>query len=298
MSPVRFSARARRSVVGLLVIAIVTIAAACSTTGAMPDGRAAGDASGVANGSPSTAVVPPTVDRPEPAPRPTSVDDGTPDAVVASFTAAEAAEAYDLSLPLLAASDRAEAGELDGWTDRHAELWPIAGAEITDVSGDDTSATVTTRLRYHSRLDETIGLVPARAEGRWRVVREEGHWRIALADLEVRADVPDDRAAVDAAKAWSAAKQRCSATADQEYAGGLVGFPTVADALCGDPGELRTGAPQRLSEGPDADAFVAAFGPQVLTWSRVVAVDAPVVFRAVLAPVGDRWIVAGLLPPR
>jgi hypothetical protein len=35
-----------------------------------------------------------------------------------------------------------------------------------------------------------------------------------------------------------------------------------------------------------------------MSWARVVEVQAPVAFRAVLAPVDDRWIVTGLLPVR
>ena len=49
-------------------------------------------------------------------------------------------------------------------------------------------------------------------------------------------------------------------------------------------------------EAIDAAPFLAAFGPEASTWARVVTVTEPVPLRAVVAPIGQEWLVIGVLP--
>ena len=54
--------------------------------------------------------------------------------------------------------------------------------------------------------------------------------------------------------------------------------------------------PYRFSQA-DVESFIAAFGPDLAEWARIVAVDGPRGadggFFAVVAPVGDDWRVLG-----
>jgi hypothetical protein len=45
----------------------------------------------------------------------------------------------------------------------------------------------------------------------------------------------------------------------------------------------------------ESGPFVTAFGPETGSWARVVPVTAPVSLRAVVAPIGDEWVVVGVL---
>jgi hypothetical protein len=252
---------------------------------------------GDASSSP-TAPTPAAVgsNRGAPAPRPESIDDSSPEGAVAGFVAAEAAEAYDLSYGLLTAAERARAGSVDDWRDLHADEWPVAGGEVTGTRDGGDAVTVDVRMRYHSSLEETLGLVPARGDGHWKAVREGDRWRVAYEDLRVDAVYPADDTAPERVVAWAKARQACQP--GDQYGGGLVGFPALADRLCQQPGDVAAGKPAELDSGPDADRLVAAFGPEVLTWARVVPLSSPAdVLRAVVAPIGDRWTVIGVLDP-
>jgi hypothetical protein len=51
-----------------------------------------------------------------------------------------------------------------------------------------------------------------------------------------------------------------------------------------------------LPETAQDQPFLAAFGSAVHDWARVVRLDAPVRMDVVVAPVGERWLVVGVLP--
>jgi hypothetical protein len=66
--------------------------------------------------------------------------------------------------------------------------------------------------------------------------------------------------------------------------------------LCGTEGDVVIGQPLQLDE-LDAEPFRNLFGADVTTWARVVPVSDPVPMRAVVAPVGNQWLVMGVLAP-
>ena len=49
-----------------------------------------------------------------------------------------------------------------------------------------------------------------------------------------------------------------------------------------------------LEDAADAAPFLAAFGPEVGIWARVVDVETPIALRLVLAPIGEQWRVVGV----
>lgn len=215
-----------------------------------------------------------------------------PIAAVSAFLTAEVASDFESSWSLLASEDRARYGSPAGWVAAHEAIATVTGFTVgADIGGGE----VRVQLTMRAGLDGVLGLVPARAESTWAVVPEDGGWRVAFG-RSVRVPVlPDDAAAADAAAAWARDRQRC----DDEPAGQhgtLVGTVGLADRLCDAAGTPQANAPERLPAS-DTTRFVSAFGPDVVDWARTVALDGVVPMRAVLAPIGDRWIVVGVLPP-
>ena len=87
----------------------------------------------------------------------------------------------------------------------------------------------------------------------------------------------------------------------------LVDDPTAALDALGLPEHLRhpedpdAAALRRWADpalgNPEADPYVAAFGPDVLEWARVVPVSGPAQIDVVVAPVGESWLVIGASMP-
>jgi hypothetical protein len=288
----RSSARSRRQMVAAILLALA--ATAC-----------AGGGQASPSGPPGPLAIAAGAGERQPAARPASIDDTTPEGAVGGFVAAEAAEAYDLSYGLLAAADREQAGSVEDWRDSHAASWPVAGGEVTGTEVDGQKATVRARMRFHSGLDETLGLVPARGEARWAVALEGDRWRIIVRDLRIEPVFPDDGDASARVREWAEARRACpsgpvvdAAGHALEYAGGLIGFPALADRLCRLDGAVEVGPVAELEGGVDTDRLISAFGPEALTWARAVPLTATAgVLRAVVAPIGDRWTVVGVLDP-
>jgi hypothetical protein len=98
-------------------------------------------------------------------------------------------------------------------------------------------------------------------------------------------------------RAWATSLQACDASSPAAaWSGGLIGTAAPADELCGNRDRLRLGRVEPL-DAADAAPFTAAFGEDFAVLARVVPVLAPVELRAVVAPLGDEWLVVGSLPP-
>jgi hypothetical protein len=221
------------------------------------------------------------------APAPTPVD------AVESFLAAETRGDHAMSYGLLSAADRAEVTSRAEWEGAHAQLPTVTGVSLGAASSDGTRAEVESEVTFEPSLDETRGLVPARARATWIAVAEDGGWRVARSGSRLSPQYPDANGAVSAAEAWVRARVACRAGA--EYDGGLVGAAGPVAALCDAPGPIEVGAVATLEPGVGVEPFLAAFGPEVLSWARVVPVASPVSLAVVLAPVADRWVVVGAL---
>lgn len=219
---------------------------------------------------------------------------GAPDArtAIEAFLAAERDGRFDDSYRLLSEADRARYRTSDGWRAAHESLAPITGFHVATVEVDRDTATSAVELSLDAGLDEVVGLVPGAADAVVIAVDGGDGWRVAFTEGTLRPRYLDERAAPAAVADWATARQACEQP--EQYDGGLVGFPTLGDALCGAAGAVTVGPPAPLAE-VDAARFVSAFGPDATVWARVVALEAPVPLRAVVAPVGDRWLVIGLL---
>lgn len=221
----------------------------------------------------------------------------SPQEAVQQFLGAEQAADYERSFALLADAARVEYGSAAAWRADHPDaIPPITGYRLDgEPTGGDGRAEVPVVTSYRSTLDPVVGLVPARAKTRWVAVQEDGGWAVDVLATTQQPVLPPDDDAVAAVQQWAQERQRCG-TPDQQFAGGLRGQRSLADALCDSSGGVRASGVTPLSQ-VDAQDFQSSFGADVVSWARTVAVDGPVPLRAVVAPVDDRWLVIGVLPP-
>jgi hypothetical protein len=255
--------------------------------------------------SPATTEAPPvtigdlstqTVELRPPAGEPPSPAAPTPEDAVRELVAAEAVNDAAASWGVLAGDTRAELGSVAEWQRRHAVLPHFESFEVASVETvSATEAAVRGTASMRAELDEIIGLVPASATVSWRVVAEDGGWRVAFGDTAITPQFPDDAAAPEAVRRWVDARRRCADPGDTEHGTGLVGAASLADRLCDASGEVRVGRAVALANQPDPAPVLAAFGPAADHWARTVEISGAVDVHVVVAPLGERWVVIGLL---
>ena len=217
----------------------------------------------------------------------------TPVAAVTGFLDAEVAGDFAASYGRLSAPDRLRTGSRGEWTTLHAQLPSIQRFTLGETPSAPGRAEINAELELRPGLDSIVGLVPARAHATWVAVAEDGGWRVDFDNSTLVPEYPADPAAVDAARSWASARADCRRA--PVYRDGLLGMPALAAELCGAGGPVRVGSVASLRAGVGVEPFVAAFGPDVFTWARAVPVESPVPMSVVLAPIGDRWVVIGVL---
>jgi hypothetical protein len=165
-------------------------------------------------------------------------------------------------------------------------------------AGEDR-ADVTVTLSHPAAIDPFAGLVPARTVEVWRASRQDGRWRVAAGPVSVRADLPADDRAPEAVTAWVERLLGC----DRQGAAGLqagaelYGPADLAGLPCQERGRWTVAAPESFEAAVEPEAYVAAFGPEVGSWARLVPVQGPRSrFSVVVAPLGDTWRVLGTDP--
>lgn len=219
----------------------------------------------------------------------------TPSQAVERFLAAEVERDHERSFALLSAAGRSTYDSPAAWRASHASFFPVSGFDVRGVNDAGTSTSVVVDMRYASSLDEVLGLVPARAEVTWPVVKESGGWLVDFDGAGIDARFPAEDGAAEAARTWATARQSCDKAT--EYSAGLVGAATLAERLCRAKGRLVLGPVSPL-DSSDNSAMVSAFGAPAAIWARTVRISGPVELTAVLAPVDDRWLVVGIVAPR
>jgi hypothetical protein len=206
----------------------------------------------------------------------------------------------DLAYPLLDEASRRRYPTLASWTraqvDRPAPLTFAVGAgrPSPDRPGAvevDLSAT------HRPSLDPIRGLVPGRSASVWLVRQEADGWRVSADPLTFRPVLPPEAGATDVVQRWVSLLAACdtSNAAGLQVASNLYGPASLVHAPCATHGAWAAGAPTGLDRTPDPRAFLAAFGPEVGTWARLVPVQGPQSrFLAAVAPMGDGWQVMGV----
>jgi hypothetical protein len=191
--------------------------------------------------------------------------------------------------PSLARFTRAQA-------DRAAATAVRVGAERRVGDG---RAEVTVTLAHPPAIDPFAGLVPARTVEVWSASRQDGRWRVAADPVSVRAQLPGDDRAPEAVTAWVQRLLAC----DRQGAAGLqagaelYGPADLAELPCRERGRWTVAAPEGFDAAIEPEAYVAAFGPEVGSWARLVPVQGPGTrFSVVVGPLGDAWRVLGTDP--
>jgi hypothetical protein len=133
----------------------------------------------------------------------------------------------------------------------------------------------------------------------WPASRQDGRWRVAADPVSVRAQLPGDDRAPEAVTAWVQRLLAC----DRQGAAGLqagselYGPADLAQLPCRERGRWTVAAPEGFDAAVEPEGYVAAFGPEVGSWARLVPVQGPGTrFSVVVGPLGDAWRVLGTDP--
>ena len=210
------------------------------------------------------------------------------------FLTAEVDGDFEASFELLSSVDQGTTAGADGWTAEHYLVVPtILDFQLVADSSEGTRAEVSVNLTLEAGLDQMVGLRPAHADSTWVLLEEVGEWRVVFTESRIEPVYLDEATAPRAVEQWAAHRQNCEPATEWDTS--LLGFPSLAESLCGSTGAIRIGDPVRLTDAADASSFLAAFGPEVGIWARVVPVDGEFPLRAVVAPIGEEWVVIGVL---
>ena len=247
---------------------------------------------------------------------PTSVPDGparTPEAVpllaaeppdpqgaVTAFLQPLADGRPEQAYPLLDDASRRRFPTLASWIRAQADLpTPLTFEAGTARPSRERPGAVEVDLAATHRpsLDAIRGLVPARSTSVWLVRREGDSWRISSDPVSFRPVLPAEVTATDVVQDWVSLLARCdpSAAAGLQVALNLYGPAGLVKAPCEKRGTWTAGVPVALDRAPDPRVFLAAFGPEVGSWARLVPVSGPDSrFLVAVAPMGDGWRVMGV----
>jgi hypothetical protein len=236
-----------------------------------------------------------------PAPRSSKpVEAGSARAAVQRFLQATARQDFATAYGLLDRAGRDQYPSLARWTRAQANRTPISGVRVGGQRGAQAGTVdVTVELAHPAAIDPFSGLVPARTTEVWRASQEAGRWRVAAEPLSVRPELPSDRGAPEAVTAWVQRLLGCDrqGAAALQAAAELYGPADLAAAPCQERGRWTVAAARSFDAAVEPQAYVAAFGPEVSSWARLVPVQGPRTrFFAVVGPLGDTWRVLGTEP--
>ena len=214
----------------------------------------------------------------------------TPASAVEAFLAAERSGHLARSYGFLSAANRADAHSPARWRTAHDQMPRVRGFSIGAVRVEGDRAEVDVDLAYRPELDAVVGLVPAHATTTWIAVAEDGGWRVDYAATRIEPRYADQALASGAARRWAERHRGC-----HQMASTLLGSPVLIADVCETRGAVVTGAPQPLTPGDASDPFLAAYGPDVFDWARVVPLNTPIKADVVLAPFARSWRVIGVV---
>jgi len=188
----------------------------------------------------------------------------------------------------------------ESWVRAQADLAMPTGFELGATRaafGGEDRVEIEVTSSHRPSLDATRGLVPARSRSLWGVERRDGRWRVGAEPVSVVPILPAEAGASVAVTDWVARLRACDpgGAASLQVGSYLYGPSGFVGAPCAQQGTWAVGDPAGLDAAGDPRDLVAAFGPAVGSWARLVPVDGPGSrFYAVVAPMGDAWQVAGV----
>jgi hypothetical protein len=302
------AALVRRARKPVLVTLVSVLGLALGVGGALllsRDGR-----NGMAKPVPSAT----RINLPEPAPRPgprpiasdpvpaPAIEPSTPREALTIFFRAHIDKHADAAYALITADSRRRFPSLSTWeTGAVDRLVPVSfelGAERAAEVDREQAVDIDVNASHEPVLDTFSGLVPGRARETWRVWREGDHWRVDPEPVKAVPVLPIDLAAEDVVRAWVARMEACDENGARtlQVSSFLYGPIQLGQAPCKERGAWKVGVTTRFDASPDNGTYVAAFGPGIGSWGRLVPVKGPRShFFAAVGPLGDDWRVIGVL---
>lgn len=254
---------------------------------------------GAAPGAASRASTSPAADAP-PAGTPAAASSAR--AAVRAFLAARTRGDHRAAFGQLDRASRARYGSVARWAQAQADTSPVRGFRLTaQRAAGAAAADVTAEVTHPPAIDPFDGLTPGRTLEVWRARLERGRWRVDAEPRSVRPLLPGDGAAPAAVDAWLRALVACDrpAAVRLQVEPDLYGQPDLGTIPCQRRGRWTAGAARAFDDAVDSQPYVAAFGPDVTTWARLVPVQGPRTrFFAVVGPLGDAWRVIGAIQPQ
>lgn len=170
------------------------------------------------------------------------------------------------------------------------------GGAVERLQDDAGVTRVSATLRLRSSLDEVLGLVPSDAAAEFVAEQRNDGWHVNFAASRINFRYLSVDGLYLAARTWAVGRSECAVV--QQWRSSLYGDGAEARArsLCRRPTPTIVERAQSLSGRSDTAPLLAAFGPTVGVWARVVTVIGAETFDLVLAPVGQQWLVIGVLP--
>jgi hypothetical protein len=229
-----------------------------------------------------------------------AVPAGTARAAVQRFLQAGAGGDFEVAYGLLDQAGRKRYPTLARFTRAQADRAPVTAVRVgRGRKAGATAADVTVTLAHPAAIDPFTGLVPARTVEVWRASRQGGRWRVAADPVSLRAQLPGDDRAPEAVSAWVERLLDCDrpGAAGLQAGAELYGPADLAELPCTERGRWTVAAPEGFDAAVEPEAYVAAFGPEVGSWARLVPVQGPRTrFSVVVGPLGDAWRVLGTDP--
>ena len=246
------------------------------------------------------AAAAPAASRPGAGAPAAAVRAGSARAAVRRFLQAGAAGDLDVAYGLLDRAGHTRYPTLARFTRAQADRAAVTAVRVgAERRAGDGRAEVTVTLAHPPAIDPFAGLVPGRTVEVWRASRQDGRWRVAAEPVSVRAELPGDGRAPEAVTAWVQRLLGCDRQGAAALQAGaeLYGPADLAGLPCRERGRWTVAAPQGFDAAVEPEAFVAAFGPEVGSWARLVPVQGPGTrFSVVVGPLGDAWRVLGTDP--
>lgn len=206
----------------------------------------------------------------------------------------------DEAFALLDGPSRQRYPSAASWVRAQGNLAVPTGFELGPsraVFGTPDAVEIEVAATHRPSLDPVRGLVPGRSRSLWRASREGEAWRVGAQPERAVPVLPPDADAAVAVSGWVARLQACDGpgAVAQQAGDYLYGPADFVQAPCDSKGAWKVGDPVGLDRTPDPKDYLAAFGPGVGGWTRLVPVDGPGSrFFAVVAPIGDAWQVMGV----
>ena len=231
-----------------------------------------------------------------------AIEPATARDALTTFFQAQLDQRADVAYALITTGSRRQFPSLATWeTDAVDRLVPLTyelGVERAAQVDGGEAVDIDVNATHEPALDTFSGLVPGRARETWRVWREDNGWRVDPDPVNAVPVLPFDHKAEDVVGAWVARLQAC----DEDAARGLqlssllYGPVQLGQAPCKERGPWQVGVTAKFDASPDNGTYLAAFGPGIGSWGRIVPVKGPRShFFVAVGPLGDDWRVLGVL---